>query len=169
LRQHGIDEKMPIQEKYATRAAKWYRENLRAMAEGSASPEPLVPGTGHLPAIRSSSVALTVQGMRGACMQQSSIIGGETGLEEPRSSGSLCQKASRCVKAAWAVFAGAEEPLTSRSSTNGDADVSSAYWSRHAADVQPKLATYFATSNAAESIQKRAGNYAIVAAAAAAA
>jgi hypothetical protein len=49
LRAQGIPEDMPIRLKYSTRAAKWYRENLRAEAEGSARPAPLPPGTGHLP------------------------------------------------------------------------------------------------------------------------
>jgi hypothetical protein len=49
LRQHGIPEGMPLREKYATRAAAWYRRNLRAEAEGSDAPEPLAENTGHLP------------------------------------------------------------------------------------------------------------------------
>lgn len=50
LRQHGIPEDMPLREKYRTRAAAWYRENLRALAEGVEPPAPLEEGTGHLPA-----------------------------------------------------------------------------------------------------------------------
>jgi len=49
LRQHGIPESAPLREKYATRAAAWYRRNLRAEAEGSEAPEPLAENTGHLP------------------------------------------------------------------------------------------------------------------------
>mmetsp|Transcript_84435 Transcript_84435/g.217455 ORF Transcript_84435/g.217455 Transcript_84435/m.217455 type:complete len:322 (-) Transcript_84435:333-1298(-) len=49
LREHGVPKDMPIREKYTTRAAKWYRENLRAMAEERDPLEPLEPGTGHLP------------------------------------------------------------------------------------------------------------------------
>jgi len=48
LEEHGVDEDMPIREKYRTRAAEWYRQNLRALAEGMAPPTPLAPGTGHL-------------------------------------------------------------------------------------------------------------------------
>jgi len=40
---------MPIREKYRTKAAKWYREALRAEAEGLPLPEPLEPGEGPLP------------------------------------------------------------------------------------------------------------------------
>jgi len=50
LREHNIPEDMPIRQKYSTRAAAWYRENLRAMAEGrQAVSAPFEPGTGHLP------------------------------------------------------------------------------------------------------------------------
>jgi ADP-ribosylation factor GTPase-activating protein 1 len=49
LREHNIPEDMPIREKYGTRAAAWYRRNLRAEAEGTELPEPLPEGTGHLP------------------------------------------------------------------------------------------------------------------------
>eukprot|EP00747_Dinoflagellata_sp_TGD_P060826 gnl/TRDRNA2_/TRDRNA2_152221_c1_seq1.p1 gnl/TRDRNA2_/TRDRNA2_152221_c1~~gnl/TRDRNA2_/TRDRNA2_152221_c1_seq1.p1 ORF type:complete len:248 (+),score=42.98 gnl/TRDRNA2_/TRDRNA2_152221_c1_seq1:78-821(+) len=50
LKQHRIPEDMPIREKYSTRAAKWYREDLKARAHGLEPLEPLPPGTGHLPA-----------------------------------------------------------------------------------------------------------------------
>merc|ERR1711879_363785 len=46
LSEHGIPEDLPIRDKYATRAAKWYRENLRALAEGQEPLEPLKPGEG---------------------------------------------------------------------------------------------------------------------------
>jgi hypothetical protein len=49
LAEHGIPEDLPIREKYSTRAAAWYRARLRAEAEGLEPPEPLPPGTGHLP------------------------------------------------------------------------------------------------------------------------
>lgn len=48
LEEQGVPEDMPIRRKYNTLAAKWYRENLRALAEGTTPPEPLLPGTGHL-------------------------------------------------------------------------------------------------------------------------
>eukprot|EP00747_Dinoflagellata_sp_TGD_P166219 gnl/TRDRNA2_/TRDRNA2_188673_c0_seq1.p1 gnl/TRDRNA2_/TRDRNA2_188673_c0~~gnl/TRDRNA2_/TRDRNA2_188673_c0_seq1.p1 ORF type:complete len:228 (+),score=33.74 gnl/TRDRNA2_/TRDRNA2_188673_c0_seq1:122-805(+) len=47
--QHDIPEDLPIREKYNTRAAKWYRDNLRTIAEGGDPLEPLPAGTGHLP------------------------------------------------------------------------------------------------------------------------
>jgi len=49
VREQGIPDNMPIRQKYGTRAAKWYRLHLRALAEGAALPEPLPPNTGHLP------------------------------------------------------------------------------------------------------------------------
>jgi len=48
LREHGVPEDMPLRQKYRTRAAEWYRKNLRAMAEGTTAPEPLPDGVGHL-------------------------------------------------------------------------------------------------------------------------
>jgi len=49
LREHQVPEELAIREKYRTRAAAWYRENLLAEAEGRPCPPPLEPGTGHLP------------------------------------------------------------------------------------------------------------------------
>jgi len=49
MAEQGIPVDMPIREKYRTRAAKWYRENLAALAEGLEPPAPLPQGTGHLP------------------------------------------------------------------------------------------------------------------------
>jgi len=49
LREHGVPEDLPLRQKYHTRAAEWYRQDLRARAEGAAGPEPLPAGTGHLP------------------------------------------------------------------------------------------------------------------------
>lgn len=54
--EHGIPAHMPIVEKYNTRAAKWYRDNLRALADGKAPPPLLPKGTGHLPAPQASSI-----------------------------------------------------------------------------------------------------------------
>lgn len=48
LREHKVPEDMPIRQKYRTRAAEWYRDNLQALAEGTECPEPLAHGTGHL-------------------------------------------------------------------------------------------------------------------------
>lgn len=49
LEEHGIPLDMSIREKYRTRAAKWYRENLSALADGLEPLDPLPLGTGHLP------------------------------------------------------------------------------------------------------------------------
>ncbi|CAE8586710.1 unnamed protein product, partial [Polarella glacialis] len=50
LQTHGVPADMPIREKYSTRAAQWYRKNLRAEAEGLPGPCELPGGTGQLPA-----------------------------------------------------------------------------------------------------------------------
>lgn len=49
LQEHGIPDELPIRQKYNTRAAEWYRANLRALALGTDPPLPLSPRTGHLP------------------------------------------------------------------------------------------------------------------------
>lgn len=48
LEEHGVPRDMPIRQKYRTRAAEWYRENLRAQAENRTLPPPLPLGTGQL-------------------------------------------------------------------------------------------------------------------------
>lgn len=53
MNSHEIPPDMPIREKYRTRAAAWYRASLRAEADGAPEPEPLTPGTGHLPMVDS--------------------------------------------------------------------------------------------------------------------
>lgn len=60
LAEQGIPEDLPIREKYSTRAAAWYRANLRAEAEGSEPPEPLPEGTGHLPSQPAPDATLAV-------------------------------------------------------------------------------------------------------------
>lgn len=57
---HGVPKDLPIREKYRTRAAAWYRENLRAEAEGTALPTPLTLGSGHLPSENESDPAWAV-------------------------------------------------------------------------------------------------------------
>ncbi|CAE7301000.1 PNO1 [Symbiodinium pilosum] len=54
MRQH-VPEDMPLRKKYLTRAAEWYRQNLKAEAEGSTPPAPIEPGTGHWPIEGTSS------------------------------------------------------------------------------------------------------------------
>jgi hypothetical protein len=49
LTEQGVPKELPIRQKYSTRAAEWYRAKLRAEAEELEPPEPLPPGTGHLP------------------------------------------------------------------------------------------------------------------------
>lgn len=50
LKEQGVSRDTPVREKYSTRAAQWYREDLNARAEGLEPLAPLAPGTGHLPA-----------------------------------------------------------------------------------------------------------------------
>ena len=45
--QKHVPKDMPLRKKYLTRAAEWYRANLKAEAEGLTPPAPLEPGTGH--------------------------------------------------------------------------------------------------------------------------
>eukprot|EP00930_Biecheleria_cincta_P038964 TRINITY_DN2678_c0_g2_i1.p1 TRINITY_DN2678_c0_g2~~TRINITY_DN2678_c0_g2_i1.p1 ORF type:complete len:269 (-),score=55.46 TRINITY_DN2678_c0_g2_i1:28-834(-) len=49
MQQQGVPGDWPIRKRYSTRAAAWYRENLKAEAEGLDLPAPLEMGTGHLP------------------------------------------------------------------------------------------------------------------------
>jgi len=49
MQEQGMPDNMPIRLKYTTRAADWYRKNLLAMAKGSAPPELLALGIGHMP------------------------------------------------------------------------------------------------------------------------
>jgi hypothetical protein len=60
LREHGVPENMPTREKYSTRAAEWYRKQLKAFAEETELPEPLPPGTGHLPSNNYSNSAQVI-------------------------------------------------------------------------------------------------------------
>jgi len=165
LREHGIDEHLPIQEKYATRAAEWYRENLRAMAEGSIPPELFVPGTGHLPLKSITPTASDVQCRAGTEVPQGIITDSETDFEEQRGRVSLCHKASQCIKAVWAAALHAGVPISSRSPTNYDALVGRTYGSQQTADV-PKLAAHLVVVDA-KAIQQTAGKGAATAAAAA--
>lgn len=48
LIEQRVPKDIPLRRKYQTKAAIWYRENLRALAEDRTPPEPLAPGTGHL-------------------------------------------------------------------------------------------------------------------------
>jgi len=49
LQAQGVPENLPIRELYNTRAAEWYRRDLRAWAEGTPRPEPLPLGEGPKP------------------------------------------------------------------------------------------------------------------------
>merc|ERR1719215_373948 len=67
FRKHGVPDDLPIAQKYNTRAAEWYRRNLRALAEGTEPPPPLPEGTGHLPvATAVPSVPVPLSGVAGS-------------------------------------------------------------------------------------------------------
>jgi len=73
LRFHQIPEDMPIREKYMTRAAEWYRENLLAEALGNPGPSPLAEGTGHLPVVNLASTSTTVVGAE-CCPSEEQVL-----------------------------------------------------------------------------------------------
>lgn len=89
FRQHGIPDDMPIEQKYDTRAAEWYRLHLRALAEDTALPEPLPEGTGHLPAAGVAAAAAPMAGETTVVAAGSGIAAG------PRAEGLLPQ-APKC-------------------------------------------------------------------------
>eukprot|EP00929_Paragymnodinium_shiwhaense_P062227 TRINITY_DN31066_c0_g1_i1.p1 TRINITY_DN31066_c0_g1~~TRINITY_DN31066_c0_g1_i1.p1 ORF type:complete len:427 (-),score=113.76 TRINITY_DN31066_c0_g1_i1:30-1310(-) len=60
FKEQGVPEAMPIALKYKTRAAEWYRKHLRALVDGTELPEPLEPGTGHLPMEEAPSASTRV-------------------------------------------------------------------------------------------------------------
>lgn len=76
LREQGIPEDMPIRDKYSTRAAEWYRKNLKALAEESELPMPLPPGTGHLPASPTSPVSHVLDQVYAAAPPRGSMTSG---------------------------------------------------------------------------------------------
>lgn len=114
LREQGVPEDLPIRRKYTTRAAAWYRENLRAQAEGREPLSPLQAGTGHLPADgvdgRSDHTALLDEIFAAAPRSGSMLAGGtpqtlsSTSTTSRRgccaSAADLCKRASERLKAA---------------------------------------------------------------------
>lgn len=85
LREHGIAEDMPIRKKYNTRAAEWYRENLRALAEGLPPPPALEPGTGHLPSRTCGGAATAEQEVLNAVFAKAPTSASTEGLSTPSS------------------------------------------------------------------------------------
>lgn len=73
FKEHNVPESMAIAQKYNTRAADWYRKNLRALAEGTDPPSPLPEGEGHLP----------VEGYVPQVAYSSSTTGGDSGEPAP--------------------------------------------------------------------------------------
>jgi len=104
----GIPMDTPVREKYSTRAAKWYRDNLRAIAEGSEALSPLPEGTGHLLAddIATSELQHVLDKVFSESPRDGSMIAGGVSDEQhfqeaPKSiAGTLCQKLSMCLKQA---------------------------------------------------------------------
>jgi len=113
----GIPMDTPIREKYSTRAARWYRENLKAIAEGSEALSPLPEGTGHLPAndIATSELQhvldrVFAESPRDGSMTLGGVSDDQLSQEAPKSiAGTLCQKLSTCFKQACRSEAKATE------------------------------------------------------------
>jgi len=104
LAEQGIPVDMPIREKYSTCAAKWYRDNLRAVAEGLEPLAPLPIGTGHLPALASTSSQQHVLDKVFAepPHKDSMSLGGihdtSSEVSDKATSRSLCEKLAACFK-----------------------------------------------------------------------
>jgi ADP-ribosylation factor GTPase-activating protein 1 len=104
LDEHGVPRDMPIREKYQTRAAAWYRENLRAEAEGTTLPTPLEPGTGHLLTCEApTQEQLTLDRIFAQAPRQGSMTQGGVPLRDIASKGTTTNgcssKAKRCMLA----------------------------------------------------------------------
>eukprot|EP00931_Biecheleriopsis_adriatica_P044448 TRINITY_DN25427_c0_g1_i1.p1 TRINITY_DN25427_c0_g1~~TRINITY_DN25427_c0_g1_i1.p1 ORF type:complete len:294 (+),score=49.51 TRINITY_DN25427_c0_g1_i1:74-883(+) len=110
--EHGIPDEMPIREKYSTRAARWYREALKAEAEGLRPPEPLEIGTGHLPVDEDQSeerklldqVFAQVPGQ--GALSVSSTYGGRQGDQSPGCPDLETNLSGAYSRACWAASAG---------------------------------------------------------------
>jgi len=104
LAEQGIPVDMPIREKYSTCAAKWYRDNLRAVAEGLEPLAPLSTGTGHLPALASPSSQQHVLDMIFAdpphkdSMSPGGIHYTSSEVSLKATSRSLCENLAACFK-----------------------------------------------------------------------
>jgi ADP-ribosylation factor GTPase-activating protein 1 len=103
LEEQGIPMDMPIREKYSTRAAQWYRENLKALAQGLEPLAPLAPGTGQLPAETPTSAMHHVldrvfsEVSQNASVTPIAVYQAEVYNEAPKAKG-LCERLSDCLK-----------------------------------------------------------------------
>lgn len=124
LKEQGIPLDMPIREKYSTQAAEWYREDLRARAEGLAPLAPLPPGTGHLPANISHSSMKHVldkvfaeSSCKGSvtngyiCQGEASLETSEEVIDKAKTK-SICETLSACFRLRWHS---SEAPQSSKS------------------------------------------------------
>lgn len=100
LEEQGVPADMPIREKYSTRAAKWYREDLKARADGLESLPPLPEGTGHLPADPSPSSGLRVLDQVFASIPSSEPAIRQSPVCHEAQSGvkSICDKLTSCFR-----------------------------------------------------------------------
>jgi len=109
LKEHGVPEDMPIREKYRTRAAVWYRDDLKARAQGLPLPVPLVVGTGHLPSdCRRPSSGHVLDEVFSTSPRRSSMTNGgvrRSHVEQPHKEEtsetnlqSICKKLSACFR-----------------------------------------------------------------------
>jgi len=104
MEEQGVPAEMPIREKYSTRAAAWYRENLRALAEGNEPLAPLPAGTGLEPTEPTSPFSKKLDQVFAEARSESMTSGGTFHNEEDchedskHTSRSLCQKLSACFR-----------------------------------------------------------------------
>ena len=103
LLQQGIPRETPIREKFLTRAAKWYREDLRAMAEGTERPPPLPASIGHLPVAMSDLYPELADGSCSAILRKRiTSCAAESSETEKQAEANVFQP-SRCGSACRAI------------------------------------------------------------------
>lgn len=111
LKVHGVPEDLCIVEKYRTRAAQWYRENLRAEAESTPPPQSLPAGTGHLPIEGAAAFV--------APAIPESLSGGDIRV---RARGSCCKRVcDELMVAAWSLIGRPKGLVDEESDDEGDA------------------------------------------------
>lgn len=106
MEEQGIPAEMPIREKYSTRAAEWYRENLRAVAEGLEPLAPLPAGAGLEPTEPTSPLftrqvldQVFAAAPSKEAIPSAGVLQEDDSHEASRSaSRSLCEKLSSCFR-----------------------------------------------------------------------
>lgn len=160
FKKHGIPDDMPIVQKYNTRAAEWYRKNLRAEAEGEAPPAPLPEGVGHQPANDAPQIAFAqptgagTMSAGGALASDARLYGGyhdqaEAGFGESESASSPNRSAGALGANNRRAAPGEEDIFSAVLGTEVGTKVSSGLWSAvGAAKVWASKAKTFAEQKA---------------------